>query len=65
MCPAYKMRAREINAVIAAVNCGQTAEEANLKTEAERDLYRRIWVEALGHFERYGKWPVFELCELD
>jgi hypothetical protein len=59
------MRAREINRVISAVNSGKTEEEADLKTEGELELYRRIQTEAQQLFQRNGNWPVFELCELD
>ena len=65
MNPAYHMRAREINRVISAVNSRKTVEEAGLKTEAELELYENIWAEAQCHWEKYGTWPVFELCELD
>jgi hypothetical protein len=59
------LTAREWNRIICAVNLKQTAEEAGLKTEEELLRYRNIWNEAEELFAKYGKWPVFDLAELE
>lgn len=56
---------REKNWIITAVNLRQTAEEAGLKTVAEKEYYNVIHAEAEALFARGGVWPIFELWELD
>ena len=36
-----------------------------LESEVERMFYQHLWKEAEAHLEKYGFWPVFDLCELD
>lgn len=55
----------EVNRIICAVNRKQTAEEAGVQTETELTLYKNMWAEAEAHFTKYGKWPVFDLVELE
>lgn len=61
----YDLTAREWNRIICAVNARQTAEEAGLKREEDLLHYRNIWSEAEELFAKYGRWPVFDLVELE
>ena len=56
---------RKRNSIITAVSCKMPAAEILLETEVERIFYQRLWKEAEAHLEKYGAWPVFDLCELD
>lgn len=60
-----ELTAREWNRIICAVNSRETAEEAGLKSEEEFLHYARVWAEAETLFGKYGKWPVFDLAELE
>ena len=60
-----ELTARDWNRIIGAVNAQKTPEEAGLCTEEELLHYRTIWTEAEEFFAKYGKWPVFDLMELD
>ena len=60
-----ELSAREWNWIICAVNSKKTAEEAGLKTKEELLHYHNIWKEAEELYEKYGKWPVFDLMELE
>ena len=53
------------NSIITAVTCKRTDLEAYLESEVERMFYQHLWKEAEAHLEKYGFWPVFDLCELD
>lgn len=53
------------NDIISAVNRKVPKKEAGLKTEVERVFYDRLWREATAHEKKYGKWPVFEMCEVE
>ena len=59
------LSAREWNRIICAVNNRQTAEEAGLKTEEELRHYKNIWSEAEALLAKYGRWPIFDLVELE
>ena len=59
------LTARQWNRIICAVNAKQTAEEAGLKTEEECLRHSNLWPEAEELFVKYGKWPVFDLVELE
>ena len=60
-----KLSGSRKNKIIAAVNQKVTKEKAGLKTEVEQLFYKRLWKEAVAHEKKYGKWPVFELCEIE
>ena len=53
------------NDIITAVNHKVPKKDAGLKTEVERVFYARLWREATAHEKKYGKWPVFEMCEVE
>lgn len=53
------------NEIISAVNRKVPQKKAGLKTEVERIFYERLWKEATAHEKKYGKWPVFEMCEIE
>lgn len=59
------LRESRKNDIIAAVNRKVPKKEAGLKTEVERIFYARLWREAEAHEKKYGKWPVFEMCEVE
>jgi len=60
-----ELTAREQNYIISAVNRKDTAEKAGLQSEEELRLYHSLWKQAEEIQNQYGRWPVFELCELD
>lgn len=60
-----KMSGREINRIIYAVNCKVTMDELDLKTDVEKEAYKRFWAEAEAHEKKYGFWPVFEMAEIE
>lgn len=53
------------NEIISAVNRKVPKKEAGLKTEVEKTFFERLWKEATAHEKKYGKWPVFEMCEIE
>ena len=59
------MRDSRKNDIISAVNRKVPKEKAGLKTEVEQIFYKRLWREAKEHEKKYGKWPVFEMCEVE
>ena len=59
------MRGSRKNEIIAAVNRKVSSKDAGLKTEVERTFYARLWKEAAAHEKKYGKWPVFDMCEIE
>lgn len=59
------MRGSRKNEIITAVNHKVPKKDAGLKTEVERIFYARLWKEAAAHEEKYGKWPVFDMCEIE
>ena len=59
------LRESRKNDIISAVNRKVPKKEAGLKAEIERVFYARLWREAVAHEKKYGKWPVFELCEVE
>ena len=60
-----EMRESRKNQIISAVNRKVAEKEAGFKTEIERTFYARLWKEATAHEKKYGKWPVFEMCEIE
>lgn len=60
-----EVRESRKNEIISAVNRKIPKEKAGLKTEVERTFYERLWKEATAHEKKYGKWPVFEVCEIE
>lgn len=59
------LRESRKNDIISAVNQKVPKKEAGLKTEVERVFFARLWREAVAHEKKYGKWPVFEVCEVE
>ena len=59
------LRESRKNEIISAVNHKVPKKEAGLKTEVERVFYARLWREATAHEKKYGKWPTFEMCEVE
>ena len=60
-----KMDERRINYVIYTVNAHIPKEKADLKTEVEFCFYDRLIKQAKELERKCGKWPVFDLCEID
>lgn len=60
-----KVRGSRKNDIIDAVNNKIPKEKAGLETEVEKLFYKRLWKEATAHEKKYGKWPVFEMCEIE
>ena len=56
---------RELNAIIYAVQNKIPKEKANLKDETEERFFDNLVKQAEEHVKKYGKFPVFELCEID
>lgn len=59
------LRGSRKNDIISAVNRKASKKEAGIKTEVEQIFYNRLWKEATAHEKKYGKWPVFEQCEVE
>lgn len=59
------LRESRKNVIITAVNRKIPAKESGLKTEVEKLFYKQLWKEATAHEKKYGKWPVFEMCEIE
>lgn len=60
-----KLRESRKNEIISAVNRKVPKEKAGLKTEVEKLFYKRLMKEATAHEKKYGKWPTFEMCEVE
>lgn len=57
--------ASRINVILKAVNEKKALKESDAKSEVEKMLYERTMKEARTHEQKYGKWPVFEMCEIE
>lgn len=60
-----ELRESRKNDIISAVNRKVSAKEVGLTTEVEKLFYKRLWREATAHEKKYGKWPAFEMCEVE
>ena len=53
------------NQIIMAVNMKVSKQNADLKDEAEEMYYDRLMKQAEEHLKEFGRWPEFEMCEID
>ena len=60
-----KMGARRRNEIVMAVNEGLSKEEANLKSEAEKQYFDSMIKQGEEFKKEHGEFPLFELEELD
>lgn len=59
------LNASRVNVIIRAVNAKIPKDKAGLKNALEEKYYDDIWRDAQNHQKRYGKWPAFDLMELE
>lgn len=53
------------NDIIRAVNNNIPKDKAGLKTAVEKVFYDNLVAEADAHVKKYGKRPVFAMCEIE
>lgn len=59
------MRSSRKNEIIYQVNCRVPKEEIGLKNEEEVKFYNSLIKQAEEMKERWGEYPVFEMCEIE
>lgn len=60
-----KVRASRLNEIASAVNSKTPKAKAGLENEVESRYYDELWKEAMDVQKKHGKWPVFEMAELE
>lgn len=58
-------KASRLNQIIVAVNKKIKKKDAGLKDEFEEMFYDRLMKEAKAHEAKYGRWPVFDVSEIE
>ena len=58
-------KSSRLNQITAAVNKKVTKKAAGLHGEFEEMYFDRLMAEAKNHEKKYGKWPVFEMGEIE
>ena len=61
----YAAKASRLNQIISAVNRKVEKKSAGLENEFEEMFFDRLMTEAKAHEKKYGKWPVFEMNEIE
>lgn len=56
---------RELNAIISLVQRKVPKAEVVFKDSVEEEFFDSLVKQAEDHVNKYGSWPVFELCEVD
>lgn len=59
------VKASRLNEITRAVNSKTPKAKAGLKNEVEVRYYDNLWKEAMEVQKKHGKWPVFEMAELE
>lgn len=60
-----KVRASRLNEITSAVNNKVPKDKVGIKNEVESRYYDNLWEEAVSIEKKYGKWPVFDMEELE
>lgn len=60
-----KVRASRLNEITRAVNSKVPKAKAGIKNEVESRFYDNLWKEAMSIEKKCGKWPVFDMEELE
>lgn len=60
-----KIRTSRLNQIICAVNYKVPEEEIGLDGEVEKQFYDNLIEQAKEHVKKYGRWPVFEMGEIE
>ena len=56
---------RELNAIISLVQRKVPKAEVVFKDSVEEEFFDNLVKQAEDHVNKYGSWPVFDLCEID
>lgn len=60
-----KIKGSRLNEIIRAVNLKASKDEAKLEGEVEEKFYDNLATQAQEHEKKYGKWPVFDMVEIE
>ena len=59
------VKGSRLNEIIRAVNGKVPKDEIDLKSDVEEMFYDRTWKHASDHEKKYGKWPAFDMVEVE
>ena len=60
-----RLSSRAMNRIIRHINSRSPKKTCDITNRAEEEFFDNVLDEAERHLEKYGFWPVFELCEID
>lgn len=60
-----EVKTSRLNEITYAVNCKVKKADAGLKSDVEEMYYDRLMIQAKEHEKKYGRWPVFEMGEIE